>query len=153
VKVKRLCAASLSVAFVLSVAAVFAQPAFKVVWKQGIILGLLVPPNTTKAELTSLVQKFRKARQDRTLPSMIPPVNTGLVDKYANFIVFIFSDPQWATPEKYKSYEAAGMKSKTAQTYLDHIAASYWYDLDGKEYGGLGHSDGVIKSKHYKKLF
>jgi len=40
-----------------------------------------------------------------------------------------------------------------ARAYLNHMVASYQYDIDGKEYGEIGHSDGLIKSRNYKKLF
>jgi len=36
--------------------------------------------------------------------------------------------------EEYNKYEKAEMKSKVAQTYLNHVAASYWYDRDDREY-------------------
>lgn len=132
----------------------FAQaPSFKVAWKQGIILGLLVPANTKKEQLKDFIYKIRQGRKDKTLSQFLPPVNLGLSDKYFNFIVLIFSDPKWATTEEYKKYERAGMESSAAKTYLNHVVASYWYDFDGKEYGSLGHNDGVLKSSNYKKLF
>jgi rRNA maturation protein Nop10 len=126
---------------------------FKVAWKTGIIIGLIVPSNTTEMQLKDMIYKFRKARKEKTLASMIPPINAGLIDKYANFIVFIFSDPKWATLEEYTKYERSDMNSKVSKIYLNHIAASYWYDFDGKEYGSIGHDEGGLKSAHYKKLF
>ncbi len=131
----------------------FAQTSFKVAWKEGIILGLLVPPNTTKKQLKGFIYKIRQGKKDKTLSKFLPPVNLGLTDKYSTFIVLIFSDPKWATHEAYMKYERSDMKSKVAKTYVNHIAASYWYDLDGKEYGSLGYDDGGIKSVHYRKLF
>jgi hypothetical protein len=151
---KRLIVITLLFFFVITASPVFAQtPSFKVVWKQGIILGLLVPSNTTKEQLKDFICKIRQGKKDKTLSKFLPPVNLGLTDKYTNFIVFIFSDPKWATIEEYKKYENAGMNNKVAKTYLKHVVASYWYDADDKEYGSLGHDDGVLKSKNYKKLF
>ena len=151
---KRLIVITLLFFFVITALPVFAQtPSFKVVWKQGIILGLLVPPNTTKEQLKDFIYKIRQGKKDKTLSNFLPPVNLGLTDKYTNFIVFIFSDPKWATTEEYKKYERAGMKSTAAKTYLNHVVASYWYDADDKEYGSLGHDDGILKSNNYKKLF
>ena len=151
---KRLIVITLLFFFVITASPVFAQtPSFKVAWKQGIILGLLVPPYTTKEQLKDFIYKIRQGKKDKTLSKFLPPVNLGLTDKYTNFIVLIFSDPKWATTEEYYKYEKAGMESKVAKTYLNHVVASYWYDADDKEYGSLGHDDGVLKSKNYKKLF
>lgn len=139
--------------FTSQVFIVSAQTPLKIEWKTGIILGLTIPQNTTKKQLTDLIYKFREANKKKTLSSLIPPINTGLIDKYANFIVLIFSDPKWATLTEYKKYERAGTRDKTAKTYLNHVAASYWKDFDDKEYGSLGHDDGLLKSAHYKKIF
>jgi hypothetical protein len=151
---KRLIVITLLFFFVITVSPVFAQtPSFKVAWKEGIILGLLVPPNTTKEQLKDFIYKIKQGKKDKTLSKFLPPVNLGLADKYTNFIVLVFSDPKWATTEEYYKYERAGMKNTVAKTYLNHVVASYWYDADDKEYGSLGHDDGVIKSNNYKKLF
>jgi len=61
----------------------FAQTSFKVVWKQGRILGLLVPPDTTIEQLKDLVYKIKQGKKDRTLSEFLPPVNLGLTDKYS----------------------------------------------------------------------
>jgi hypothetical protein len=147
-----LCIMALIIVFLFTINAAFAQTSFKVAWKEGIILGLLVPPNTTKEQLKDFVYKIRQGKKDKTLSKFLPPV-LGLMWKDNNFIVLIFSDPKWATIEEYKKYEKAGMESKVVKTYLNHVVASYWYDFDGKEYGSLGHDDGVLKSNNYKKLF
>jgi hypothetical protein len=140
--------------FVVMVSSSFAEtPQFKVVWKQGIILGLLMPENTKVEQLKEFIYKIRQGRKDKTLSKFLPPINLGLSDKYANFIVFVFLDAKWATIEEYQKYEKASMQSKVAKTYLNHVVASYWYDFDGKEYGSLGHDDGAVKSGNYKKLF
>ncbi len=151
---KRFIVVTLFLFVVTMVSSSFAQtPSFKVAWKEGIILGLLVPENTKKEQLKDFIYKIRQGRKDKTLSTFLPPVNLGLPDKYYNFIVLIFSDPKWATTEEYKKYERSGMGSKVAKKYLNHVVASYWYDFDGKEYGSLGHDDGALKSSNYKKLF
>lgn len=111
---------------------------FKVAWKTGIIMGLIVPSTTTNKQLTDFIYKFRQARKENKLSELIPPVNLGLSDKYANFIILIFNDAKWATLEEYNKYEKSGMDSNTAKSYVNHIVASYQYELDGKEYGALG---------------
>ena len=155
---KRVIVVTLFLFVVITASSVFAQtPSFKVAWKQGIILGLLVPPNTTKKQLEDLIYKFRQARKEKTLSSLIPPVNLGLPDKYTTFIILIFSDPKWATPEEYKAYESASTKNAKgraiSRAYINHIMASYEYDINGKEYGALGYDEGGDRSVHYEKLF
>ena len=139
--------------FLFIINTAFAQTSFKVTWKEGIIISLLVPPNTTKKQLKDFIYKIRQGKKDKTLSKFLPPVNLKFADKYIEFIVFIFSDPKWATHEAYMKYEKSDMKSKVAKTYLNHIAASYWYDLNDEEYGSLGYDDGGIESVHYEKLF
>src|SRR4030066_165643 len=156
---KRVIVVTLFLFVVITASSVFAQtPSFKVAWKQGIILGLLVPPNTTKEQLKDLVYKFRQARKEKTLSALIPPVNLGLPDKYTGFMIFIFSDPKWATSEEYKKYETASSTTAKgraiSKAYTNHIMAYYEYEFqDGKEYGLLGFDDYGNKSVHYKKLF
>lgn len=155
---KRVIVVTLFLFVVITASSILAQPpSFKLAWKQGIIMGLLVPPNTTKEQLRDLVYKFRQAKREKTLSALIPPVNLGLPDKYTAFTILIFSDPKWATSEEYKQYESASIKTATgraiSKAYINHIIASYEYDIDGKEYGSLGFDDYGDKSVHYKKLF
>ncbi len=155
---KRVIVVTLFLFVVITASSVFAQPpSFKVAWKQGIIMGLLVPPNTTKEQLKDLIYKFRQAKKEKTLSALIPPVNR-LPDPYTAFMIFIYSDPKWATSEEYKKYESASIKTAKgraiSRAYINHIIASYEYnDIDGKEYGALGYDDGGDRSVHYKKLF
>lgn len=127
----------------------------KVVWKKGVIVGLLVPPNYTKQQLKSLIYKLREARKNKSLNKYIPPTTPGMpYDQYSEVIVLVFSNPKWAIEEQYKLYERSGMRSTSARLYLNSINASYEYnDLDGKEYGALGYDEGGLRSKHFVKLF
>ena len=147
----------LNIITLFSSVSAFAQTPFKVAWKNGIILGLIVPATTTDKQLTDLIYKFKQAKKENTLSSLIPPINLGLPDKYSIFIIYIFNDPKWATPEKYKEYESANIRTPKGRTiskaYINHIVAYYEYDIDGKEHGTLGHDEGGDKSKHFKKLF
>jgi len=92
------------------------------------------------------------------LAALIPPVNRLYVsDPYTRFIIFIFSDPKWATVEEYKKYDRASTTTAEdraiSKAYINHIMACYEYEID-KEYGSLGFDDyGTDKSVHYKKLF
>lgn len=134
-------------------------PQIHVVWRSGIIVSVLVASNTTSDQLKSLIYEFKKARMASSLTKYIPATTPGVKgDPHARVIIFVFSDPKWATEDEYKKYERASMTSQpgrsTAKTYLNHIRASYeWDKLDGKEYGELGYDEGGMRSASYKKLF
>jgi hypothetical protein len=128
------------------------QVPFKVVWKSGIFLGSVVSEDATTEQLTDLISKFQEARKNKSLSSLIPPINLGLKDKYVFFTILFFKDSTWASLELNAKYVKSGMESEFAKSYVNHIVASYTLETD-KEYGDLGYDDGVIKSEHYKKLF
>lgn len=133
-------------------------PQVQYVWQSGIIVSVLVPANRTSGQLKSLVWEFRGARAGRSLTRYIPATTPGIKgDPHAMVTIFVFSDPKWATQDEYKKYEHASMRSQAgksiSKTYLNHISASYEYNLDGKEYGSLGYDDGGMRSVSYKKLF
>ncbi len=134
-------------------------PQIQVVWRSGIIVSVLVAPNTTPEQLKSLIYAFKKARKDFSLTKYIPATTPDVKgDPHAQVIIFVFSDPNWASENEYKKYERASMTSQagktTAKTYLNHIRASYeWNRLEGKEYGSLGYDEGGMRSASYKKLF
>jgi hypothetical protein len=55
---KRIIIVTLFLFLIVTASSAFAQtPSFKVTWKEGIILGLLVPPNTTKEQLKDFIYK------------------------------------------------------------------------------------------------
>jgi hypothetical protein len=134
-------------------------PQIQVIWRSGIIVSVLVASNTTPDQLKSLIHEFRKARKASSLTKYIPATTPGAKNNpHAQVIIYVFSDPKWATENEYKKYERASMTSQAGKTiskmYLNHIKASYEYNiLDEKEYGSLGHDDGVMRSASYKKLF
>jgi len=134
-------------------------PKIQVVWRSFIIVSVLVPPKTTTEQLKSLIYEFKKAKMSSSLTKYIPATTPGIKgDPHAQVIIFVFSDPKWATEDEYKKYERASMRTKAgksiAQTYLNHIRASYeWYKLEAKEYGSLGYDEGGMQSASYKKLF
>jgi hypothetical protein len=131
----------------------FSNGSYKITWKQGIILGILVPSNTTPSQLKDLIFKFKKAKKDQTLSSMIPPVNLGLEDKYTTFIIYVFSDPKWSSTTEYGMYERSDAGSRMEKAFLNHVVASYTYELDGKEYGAIGVEACGFRNKYYQKLF
>lgn len=129
-------------------------PKFDFMWRAGIIVGLIVDKSTTDSQLKALIHEFQKVRKEKTLSKYIRPTTPGNPrDPYSQLIILVFSDHQWATLKDYEKYAKARDK-RTAQTYLDHIRASYEYNfLDGKEYGSIGYDEGGMKSRKFKKIF
>jgi hypothetical protein len=155
---KKIITATLFLIFLMTSSSVFAEtPSFNVLWKQGIILGVLVPPSTPKEQLKDLIYKFKQAKKDQTISSLIPPVTVGLKDKYRMVVIYVFSDSKWAQEEEYNKYKHADDKTTKgrviSKAYLNHIAAYYEFTIDNKEYGSLGVSEFGYKSAHYEKLF
>ena len=128
---KRVIVVTLFLFVVITASSVFAQtPSFKVAWKQGIILGLLVPPNTTKEQLKDLIYKFRQARKEKTLSALIPPVNLGLPDKYTGFMIFIFSDPNGQLLKNIKNMKLPVQQLPRAGQYPRHIQITSWHIMN-----------------------
>ena len=73
-----LCIMALIIVFLFTINTAFAQTSFKVAWKQGKILCLLVPPNTTKEQLKDFIYKIRQGKEDKTLSKFLPPINLRL---------------------------------------------------------------------------
>ena len=130
-------------------------PQFQVQWRAGIIVGVVVSPNSTKDQLKALIFEFQKARREHFLTKYLPATTPGISgDSHAQVIIFVFSDPKWATKEKYNEYEISGMRSQKAQAYLNKIIASFEFNyMDSKEYGSLGYDEGGMKSASFKKFF
>lgn len=136
-------------------------PSFKIVGRDRTSLSILVPPDTAKNQIKELILEFRKARQTGTLSKMIPPTTPG--EEYGNYavvVVFIFSEPRWASAAKLRDYWNPGITyslSKAARKmdreYEKHIRGEYYYSIGADEYGSVGYSDGVFRTKDYKKLF
>jgi len=57
------------IVFLFTINTALAQTSFKVAWKEGKILCLLVPPNTTKEQLKDFIYKIRQGKKDKTLSS------------------------------------------------------------------------------------
>lgn len=130
-------------------------PKFTVALRQGVVVHVLVSPQTTKAQLKALIFDFRKARKSNSLSTMIPSTTPGLDDKYSILWLYIFSDPLWASEDMFKQFEHVDPRSSFNRAYVNQIKAFYYYDYTDKdkEEGSLGYYDGVVRSRCYKKIF
>lgn len=134
-------------------------PKIKVMWRSYALVSVLVAPTTTSEQLKALIYAFRKAKKEGSLSQYIPATTPGVKgDPHQTVMIFVFSDPKWASEFEYKKYERAGISTQKdksiSKEYLNHIRASYEYDfIDGKEYGALGYDIGTLRSSTFKKLF
>lgn len=132
-------------------------PSFKVVGQDLTAISILVPPTTSTGQLKALIHEFRRARQSNTLSKMIPATTKGGdMGDYAIVLIFVFSDPQWASADNLKKYYKLNMRNPTDKAfnkkYGSNIRAEYAYSLL-EEYGSVGFSDGIVRTKNYLKLF
>jgi hypothetical protein len=132
-------------------------PSFKVVGQDKTAISIIVPPNTTTAQLKSLTYEFRKARMSNMLSKMIPPTTKGgAMGDYAIVWIFMFSEQEWASESNLKRFIKSSLKNPLDQVfdrgYAPHIKAEYYYSI-GEEYGNIGYDDGIVRNKAYKKLF
>ncbi len=136
-------------------------PSFKVAGHDGTSLSILVPQKTSSEQIKALIFEFRRARKANQLSGMIPPTTPG--DEYGNYaviIIFIFSEPRWASAAKLRDYWNPGTpyaRTKTPKRdhkeYEKHIRGEYYYSIGSEEYGSLGYSDRVYQTKDFKRLF
>jgi hypothetical protein len=136
-------------------------PSYKIAGRDRTSLSILVPPDATKNQIRELILEFRRARHANTLSSMIPPTTPG--EEYGNYaviVIFIFSEPRWASAAKLRDYWNPGVQysrpkssNKPHREYEKHIRGEYYYSIGSGEYGSVGYSDQVFHTKDYKRLF
>lgn len=132
-------------------------PTFKVIGRDITALSLLVPQNTTGEQLAQLISAFRQARKENSLGRMGIPATTlgGKSGDYAIIIIFVFTEPEWASESTLKQ----GMRSSYGSPFYDefgkHVKAYYYFDVaSGTEEGSVGYAeDGKVYSSAYRKLF
>jgi len=129
-------------------------------------VAVLVPPDTTDAQVGQLLQRFKKARLDETLVQYIPPTSQG--DKlgiHALADIYVFSEREWATTSSLLSL-ARGPHSppdpkQQGPTFADtsrHIRGHYainLYESDRRDRASIGYldEDGHPHGSQYEELF
>lgn len=130
-------------------------PSFKVAGRDSTALSIAVPPDTTEAQLAALVNNFRAARMNGTLAKLIPATTPkGSRGPHGIVMIFVFSDPAWATSERLHAFinnpRTSGISSSD-KTFGQKIRAYYYYTALGPhEIGSIGHED---YTSTYKRLF
>ena len=126
---------------------------FKVAVHNSTTVIFLVPPNPTEADLTKLVNALRTARANGSLAKFFPPTTSGgSKGPFAAVVVFVMSDPKWATPSQLASFVA---EEPSEKEFGKRILASYsFFSSPDQESGTIGYEDhGHQYTPKYKKLF
>jgi hypothetical protein len=133
-------------------------PKFKITGRYENQLAILVPKNTSSAQLEQLIYEIKKAREGNYLNKYFPPTTPkGKMGIYAIIGVYVFADESKATTKMLKKYlmgsDSTGA-DKFTQQYAEKILAHYYYHIGGnQEFGCLGIRAPGIKSAKYRKLF
>lgn len=134
-------------------------PPFKVTGQHMTAIALLVPKETTNEQLKALVFALRKARQEKSLGKLLPPTTSrGSKDPYGIVVVYVYSEPEWATSAALQKCSNA---SANTPLYIEcgrHVRAHYFYGAAAAtpehEEGMLGYAEGKrVYTKVYEKLF
>lgn len=129
-------------------------PSFKLKGKYSTSLSLLVPPNTTKDHLKTLIYEFKRAREGNYLSKMIPPTTKGgKFGDYAIVEIYVFSNPDWASSTKLQKFLNASYLNpadiKFSKEFCKNIKAYYLYSLPLKKLGGKAGKNWEIGSIGY----
>jgi hypothetical protein len=128
-------------------------------------VGVLVPAQATNSQVAGLLKRFRDARLAGTLRNMLPPTTLGnKLGEHAVADIFVFSDPQYASPEAIKvlarGAHAPGEFYPQAipfEVAMEQVRGHYRIDLNNTskpDTGSLGFADDSgVHSKHHRLLF
>ncbi len=130
-------------------------------------VAVLVPPDTTDAQVAQLLQRFKTARQDETLPQYIPPTSTGdKLGPHAIADIYVFSETEWATADSLLilargPHSPPDPETKHRHTFAEtvgRIRGHYVINLheaERRDRASIGYADedGHIHGSHYEELF
>jgi hypothetical protein len=131
-------------------------PQFKVTGRYRTGLALLIPKDTTSAQLRMLILALRNARLEKRFDKLIPATTPGgAAGSYGIIVLFVYTEPEWATSA---ALERCTVASWNTATYVEcgrHVRAHYYYAAGtGDEEGSIGYAEGKrIFTSVYEKLF
>lgn len=135
-------------------------PSFKIAARDNTAAILLVPAKTTEGDLVRLLGALRDARRSGTLGKFLPPT-TPRAPKgpYQLVVVFIMSDPTFATDAHLKSFSnpTTSTISAAEKAFGKRILAEYYFTAimnPSQEFATIGYEDeGHQYTGVYKKVF
>jgi hypothetical protein len=120
------------------------MPKYRVTAKSGFTINLLVPPNTAREQLRTLIFSFREAREHKSFAKLIPTTQeTWYNGPYSRLFIQVFDEPEWANEDKLKRVlgktRGPGDLWKFNSAYNRHIRAEYSYEtIKGGRWGEIG---------------
>lgn len=128
-------------------------------------IGLLVPDQATDSQIVGLLRRFRQARLDNQLTTLLPPTTPKhKLGEHAVADIFIFSDAKFAKTDAIsvlsRGAHAPGELYPSAVPFeiaMEHVRGHYRIDLNDTGHpdkASIGFADeSGIHSKHYRELF
>jgi hypothetical protein len=105
-----------------------AVPPFKVSAQNANEVALLVDKHVTRAQLKTPVLALRKARQENQLGRLIAPTTPrGSRGPYAIVVVYVYSDPEWATPDALRRGNQASFGTPSFDKCSASVRAHYFW--------------------------
>lgn len=129
------------------------------------IISVKVPPQATDSQVAALLKRFRKARLDNELSTMLPPTTPGhQLGDHAIADIFIFSSDQYpvipAVRMLARGAHAPGELYPQAipfEVAMEQVRGHYRIDLNDTGHpdrASLGFADeSGVHSKHFRKVF
>lgn len=128
-------------------------------------IGVLVPDQATDSQIAGLLNRFRKARLDNTLATLLPPTTPKhKLGEHAVADIFVFSDAKYVKTDAIsvlsRGAHAPGELYPSAVPFevaMEHVRGHYRIDLNDTGHpdkASIGFADeSGIHSKRYRELF
>ena len=128
-------------------------------------ISIVVPAEATSSQIVGLLKRFRQARLDQTLSSLLPATSPGhKLGGHAIADIYIFSDPIYAKPDAVRTLSRGAHapgdlypQSVPFEVGMEQVRGHYRIDLNdtgNPDSGSLGFADDSgIHSKHYRRIF
>lgn len=137
----------------------------KTTLKEFNAIGVLVPDQATDSQIAGLLNRFRQARLDNQLTTLLPPTTPNhKLGEHAVADVFIFSDAKFVKTDAIsvlsRGAHAPGELYPSAVPFevaMEHVRGHYRIDLNDTGHpdkASIGFADeSGIHSKRYRELF
>ncbi len=128
-------------------------------------IGVLVPDQATDSQIAGLLNRFRQARLDNTLATLLPPTTPKhKLGEHAVADIFVFSDKKFVNTDAIsvlsRGAHAPGELYPSAVPFevaMEHVRGHYRIDLNDTGHpdkASIGFADeSGIHSKRYRELF
>ena len=128
-------------------------------------VSIVVPREATTSQILGLLKRFRQARLEHTLGSLIPETSPGhKLGGHAVADIYVFSDPAYATSDAVhilsRGAHAPGElypQSIPFEMAMEQVRGHYRIDLNdtgNPDSGSLGFADDSgIHSRHFRRIF